>query len=366
MRAHLAGGMAVRKCPAMNRSVLVDLFKALASQLIVLHHTFLYSPMADWIAQAWPTLVQFIVEDGRFAVQPFLVMGGFLTAQALLKRRERGAFDLIFQRYLRLAPPLGFALLLVAASTAMVGDELADQEWVSDLPSFSALVIHLFFLQDLLDEPSLLAGAWYVAIDLQLFILFVALVCFVQRFQRDAMNVLVPTVLALASGASIFVFSRDSDMDIWAIYFLSAYGLGALAAWAGSSGKARGLWWITVALVLADYLMEPRERPIWALTTALALHAGHQWSWHLQTGLLSRVIQSLSTWSYGVFVAHFVVIILASGLWFRFDLTGLGAALAATLLVLVASLGLGASVQAFSDWLVKAGLGGRVLRKFAK
>lgn len=339
----------------MTRSVLVDSFKAVASQLIVLHHLFLYSPMADWLAQAWPEWVALIVEDGRLAVQVFLVIGGFLAAQTLHKGRDHRVSAVVLQRYLRLVPPLGFALLLVVAVTVMVGQDLAREEWVSPLPSVPVLLAHLLLLQDILGVPSLLAGAWYVAIDLQLFALFAVLMFAARKLPRSAMNLVVPAMLAASTWASIFVFSRQPGLDMWAIYFMSAYGLGALAAWAAFSPIAKWLWWMTAALVAADFLLEPRERPLWAWAAALALYAGSQKSWGVRSGLPAQIVQSLSTWSYGVFICHFAVIILVSGLWLRFGFSGANAALLAVLLVTVVSIGLGAWVQTICDKLVNAG-----------
>ena len=343
----------------MHRSVLVDLFKALASQLIVLHHLCLYSPMTEWVAQAWPAFVDLLLEDGRLAVQPFLVIGGFLAAQTLHKRRDFPLLELTVQRYIRLAPPLGFALVLVILSTAIVGSALADRDWVSPMPSLSALLAHMLFLQDVLGVPSLTAGAWYAAIDLQLFMLFVTLMHAARKLPRSMADELVPALLAVATWASILVFSREPRLDMWAIYFLSAYGLGALAAWAAYSPSARYLWWATVALVLVDCWLEPRGRPLWALATALALYAGRGWFWGSRGASPGQAVQtfvrSLSAWSYGVFVGHFAVIMLFSGLWERFKFSGLSAALAAFALVLLACLGLGAWIQTQTERLVIAG-----------
>lgn len=336
----------------MHRSVLVDVLKALASQLIVLHHLCLYAPMADWLAQAWPAVVALIVDDGRLAVQPFLVMGGFLAAQGLHQRREVPVPALAAQRFVRLAPPLWCALLLVLAATLLVGPALSDEAWVSPLPGWPALLAHLFLLQDLLGVPSVQAGAWYVAIDLQLFVLLAALVAAAGRWAPAARQAVVPAVLAGATVASILVFSRVPALDAWALYFLSAYGLGALAAWSIGSPSARWWWWAVVAVLAADWLLAPRERPLWALATALALHAGHRWSWGAHTGAWGRAVQRLSAWSYGVFVVHYAVVLLASGLWVRLGLVGLPAALATCALVLAVSVALGALVQAACDRLV--------------
>ncbi|MFZ9433833.1 MAG: DUF2189 domain-containing protein, partial [Burkholderiaceae bacterium] len=63
----------------MNRSAFIDSLKALAAQVIVLHHFCQYAPMTDWLAPVWPTVVGVLHEDWRFAVQPLLVVGGFFA-----------------------------------------------------------------------------------------------------------------------------------------------------------------------------------------------------------------------------------------------------------------------------------------------
>ncbi len=338
----------------MNRSVLVDSLKVLASQVIVLHHLCLYAPMAVWLEQAWPGLIGFIVEDGRLAVQPFLVMGGFLAVQSLLRRRDCPVRELALQRYLRLALPLGLALLLLLTVTLMVGSELSHEEWVSPLPSLSVLLAHLLLLQDVLGVPSLLAGAWYVAIDFQLFVLLALLMHAAHRLPPAYQGSGAPALLGMLTLASVFVFSREPGLDMWALYFFSAYGLGALAAWTVHSPRARGWWWAAVALLLVDWLVAPRDRPIWACVTALALHAGAHVSWHARAGALGRVIRGLSFWSYGVFICHFAVIVMVSGWWEMLNLSGLPAALLACALVLVLSLSIGVLVQALGERLAAA------------
>ncbi|RFP79619.1 acyltransferase [Hydrogenophaga borbori] len=338
----------------MNRSALIDSLKALASQLIVLHHLSLYAPMTDWIADAWPRLVQFLYEDGRYAVQPFLVIGGFLTAQSLSKRRDLAPVPLIWQRYLRLVPQFLVALALVVLATGWLGPELAQHDWVSPLPSVGQFLAHLFFLQDVLGVPSLSAGAWYVAIDLQLFGLFALLACFAARSSTPLADSFVPLVVAVATVASIEVFSRRPTLDVWAIYFLSAYGLGALAAWARGGARAALCWWLVAALLALDWLQDPRARPILALATALALYAGSHLSWRAVLGPVRRAVEHLSDVSYSVFVCHFAVIIVVSGLWERLDRGGLGQAWLWTALAWAAVLLLGTGVQRLCDRWVPA------------
>lgn len=336
----------------MNRSLLIDATKVLASQLIVLHHLSIYSPMADVLAAAWPRLMAFISDEGRLAVQPFLVIGGYLTALSLSKRSRAAPVPLIWQRYLRLAPQLLIALLLVVFSTLLVGDVLAHEEWLSPLPTLGQLLAHMLLLQDVLALPSISAGAWYVAIDLQLFALFALVAHWSARSGRPLAQSPAPVLVALASIASVHVFSRHPALDAWAIYFLSAYGLGALVAWARLDRFARPWLLLTAFALIVDATVDPRVRPLLALATAAALFglAHRPWPARLALpALLRRSVNGLSDISYSVFVCHFAVIVLVSGLWERADLDGMAWAIAITSIAWLAALLVGAAVQAIVD-----------------
>lgn len=332
----------------MNRSALIDATKAMASQLIVLHHLALYAPMTDAIAAVWPQLMAFVSEHGRLAVQPFLVIGGFLTAQSLERRRGLSPLPLMAQRFLRLAPPLWLALLLVVLATALVGRWLAHADWLSPLPSVGTVLAHLFLLQDVLGVPALSAGVWYVAIDFQLFALFALLAWAFGAAGPPLAETAAPLLAALATAVSIVVFSRVPALDVWAIYFLSAYGLGALAAWAVGQPRARVWFVLTLAVLVVDWLFAPRARPLLALATALALYGAAHLRWPASAGVeraLPRAVHFLADASYGVFVGHFAVIILVSGLWQALGLSGLGPALVFTGLAWALAIALGAGLQ---------------------
>jgi peptidoglycan/LPS O-acetylase OafA/YrhL len=289
-----------------------------------------------------------VSEHGRLAVQPFLVIGGFLTAQALERRRGQAPLPMMAQRFLRLAPPLWLALLLVVLATALVGRWLTHVDWLSPLPSVGTVLAHLFFLQDVLGVPALSAGVWYVAIDFQLFALFAVLAWAFGAAGRPLAATAAPLLVALATALSIAVFSRVPALDAWAIYFFSAYGLGALAAWALGQPRARVWFVLTVAVLLADWLVAPRARPMPALATALALYGAAHLHWPASAGVArwaQRVVDFLADASYGVFVGHFAVIILVSGLWHALGLSGFGPSLAFTGLAWAMAIALGAGLQ---------------------
>ena len=120
------------------------------------------------------------------------------------------------------------------------------------------------------------------------------------------------------TAASLWVFNRDSSLDMWAPYFLGSYGLGVLACWAVRAPCARG--WLAVMLVLGGVALalDWRGRIAVALVTALclvaALRAPRVRGW-AGVAPLVRVGQM----SYSVFLIHFAVCLvvnaLASRLW---------------------------------------------------
>ena len=66
-----------------SRLPLIDAFKAIASQLIVLHHLSAYGPLSATVQQAAPGLIGWFYDYARMAVQVFLVIAGFLAVRGL-------------------------------------------------------------------------------------------------------------------------------------------------------------------------------------------------------------------------------------------------------------------------------------------
>jgi peptidoglycan/LPS O-acetylase OafA/YrhL len=299
-----------------QRSVLIDGLKVVASQLIVLHHIVLYSPTAAVLAPAWLATAAFLGGEARYVVQVFLVIGGYLAAQALA-RPQAPLPRLLWARYLRLAPMLAVALLVVLAASALLPAGRWP-DWVTPWPTLGQFIAHLLLLQDVLGMASLSAGAWYVAIDFQLYALLALVAALLQPAgRRPPWQGPLPWAVAALTLASLAWFNRDSALDMWALYFFNAYGLGVLAAWAGRSRTLAALFGLLCALHLADAALATRPRAALAALTALALAL-----WATRESLQGPVQRWLAYWSdaaYGVFLIHYAVIVAATALWLRLD-----------------------------------------------
>jgi peptidoglycan/LPS O-acetylase OafA/YrhL len=312
------------------RYPLIDVLKALAAQLIVLHHFSIYGPVSEALHAALPGVMGALYAYGLIAVQVFFVVGGYLAARGLSSSTEpwRTPSAAIFKRYTRLLVPYLFALCLVVLCMAWARPWLT-ADLAAPFPSWSQWLAHVAMVQSILGMESLSAGVWYVAMDFQLFALLTLLLwlCGGGNTRR------AQTVVALLCMASLLVFNRQTGLDAWAVYFFGAYGLGALAWWARRTDPtvqasapplyARALFVWTVAFGLIALVIDFRQRVALAIGVAVTLMlwgsaASHWLQHHRKT---STFIQTLGLQSYALFLVHFPVLLLINAAFTRFGFT---------------------------------------------
>lgn len=302
---------------ASARLPFIDALKALAAQLIVLHHLAFYGPMSDHAYALIPDLISWLSDYARAAVQVFLVMGGFLAAHSLAPSGRLGATQplrLLLRRYRKLVVPY-LAALFIAVLCAALARGLMSHDSLPQVPTAAQVVAHVLLLQSILGYEGLSAGVWYIAIDFQLYALLLATLWLARGVGRSAAAVGVLLVSGLAL-ASLLHFNRDSGWDSWALYFAGSYSLGVLSYWASNSRHAPG-WLLLIALaVLAALLLDYRLRIAVALAVALALGLARRYAF-LERWPRSALLAYLGRISYSVFLIHFPICLLINGLFVR-------------------------------------------------
>lgn len=308
----------MRTPAAAPRAPLVDLFKVVAIQLIVWHHLAFYGPMSDVVYPLSPGLWNWLFDHGRLAVQVFLVMGGYLAAQSLQRRLmataalpPRKVLAQVWQRYLRLAKPYWLALLAAMLSAALAR-ALMDHPATPGVPTWPQIAAHALMLHDVLDHDGLSAGVWYVAIDLQLYALFVLLAGLASglaRWTGVRLRAWLTFGCLALTALSLYAFNLAPELDMWGLYFFGAYGLGILAhGLSQHRTKWPGLLALSLLLIGA-LVLAWRDRLVLAGLTAVLLAC---WG-RLQTlPLLSRPLQEglvpyLAQRSYALFLIHYPV-----------------------------------------------------------
>lgn len=308
-----------------NRFALIDALKAVASQLIVLHHLAFYGPMSDLAQQLAPALMHWLSQDARMAVQVFLVIGGFLAARSLAPNGvlvgTASPWALLRSRYLKLVPPYAAALVVGIACAALARAWMTHDATPAP-PGLWQFVVHLLLLHDVLEVEALSAGVWYVAIDFQLFALLTGVLWLARKLGHGEAGLASAVVLgvalvALLAGASLLHFNRYPDWDIWALYFAGAYGLGVLAYWLSDRARSHG-WLLGLTLVAVFALaLEFRTRIALALVVALLLAWGRR-AQFMDTWPRSRVLAYLGQISYAVFLLNFPVALVVNAAFTRF------------------------------------------------
>lgn len=292
----------------------IDALKAIAAQAIVLHHLLSYGPIARAAHAALPTLAGLLHQHGRLAVQIFLVVGGYLSARGLAPRTgslSAPLSQLLWRRYLRLALPFMAAVVLVLLVSAVVEPWLPDL--VPESVSGTQLLAHALLLHGLLGHESLTVGAWYVAIDFQLFALMALVLAGTSRlparWRRQAGLVLVATLVL----ASAWFFNRIAELDHLALYFFAAYGLGAMVYWLGLWRHGRWTLPLLLVLLVAALALDFRSRLALAIATATLLAAVRAHPWQPREALAER-LNRLGKESYALFLLHFPVLLVANAL----------------------------------------------------
>lgn len=339
----------VRDGPVSGRLFLLDVLKAFSCVAIVWHHLAFYGPMSDVAQPLAPRLIGWLFDHARIAVQVFFVVSGYLTASQLAPLGAATPLSpgpLILRRYRRLVTPLLAALVLALLAAAVVRPWLAHPS-VPGVPTWPQLLAHGLLLQDVLGIEALSAGVWYVAIDLQLYMLAVLLLTLSgrvgQRWPALRQNLAAGLVTLLAL-LSLLWWNRQPALDATSLYFWGAYGLGMLAFWSSRSPRPVAGALALAALGGAALALDYRTRIAVALVTALLLAAGlagratgaaavpRQSAWRRGVAELARI-------SYSVFVAHFSVCLLTNAVVSRYwpaqplvNALGMGAAFLLSLL----------------------------------
>lgn len=311
----------------------IDAFKAIAAQLIVLHHLAAYGPVSDAVQLAAPTLISWLYDNARMAVQVFLVIGGYLAARSLARQEDRsGWLTPLFNRYARLTIPF-MAALALSIACAMVARHWVTDTFVPDAPAWGQLLAHALLLQSILDVDALTAGAWYVAIDFQLFVLMTGLVWLGRK--TPSPSTFVKSLTLLLAVASLFWFNRNPELDAWAVYFFGAYGMGALAYWAGQRHSS---WLLFMVLLAAVALMiDFRPRIAVAIAVAVALYVV-QSSQQTNRWLSWPGFQALGKTSYSLFLVHFPILLLGNALFTALGMAGAWAGAVSMLTIWSASM----------------------------
>lgn len=338
------GAVEVATSPSNSRILFLDALRALAALLILWHHFALYPPLSEQAAPLLGPVVDWFRDYAR-ATQVFFVIGGYVMARSLSQRPWTlgGVGRFVVRRYLRLGLPYLGAIALAIFASAM-GRGWLPLGVVGSPPDGPQLIAHLLFLQDILGYEALSAGLWFVCINFQLGLIYVATLylrdTLADRLGLSNRNpwVDVPITLGwLLSLLSLFWFNLHPDWDSWGLYFFPYFFMGIIVHRALRAPSAQWLFWLYLVLILVAMGYDWRWRLASALVVGSLLFAAETSGLSLRWPR-SRAIAGLGRASYSLFLIHFPVLVLVASLWARLGWGSPAAGVAGLLVAFAASL----------------------------
>ena len=338
--------------PPQGQFLLIDVFKAIAAQVIVFHHLSIYGPISRE-ALSLNGWAQWLSDYGRFAVQIFLVLGGYLAMMILPRLLDKdGLLKTLVNRYLRLVPTFIVAMLLTVIA-AFITRHYLREDFVGNPETWGQILSHLFLLHGVLNIDSISAGAWYIAIDWQLYATLAILITLFGRTQRLVL------VLLVLMCAGLFYFSQFEYFDDWMIYFIGSYGLGVIAFLISDRGDqslarlSKGAGYLMVVLLTVSLFMGAGAKVLVALLIFLVLLISNLKVLEFNFTPQSRWIQIIkwfSQRSYCMFLIHYPFILLFNAMYENFNLSRYGISAILMCVVWVVSL---ISANYLYEWVEK-------------
>jgi len=326
-----------------SRIPFIDALRAVVATLVVWHHLVLYGPLA-YDGTMTPGGLLDRLQQYRWAVQVFFIISGYVLARTMSPRvwtvRHAGWF--LVRRYVRLGIPYLAAIGLSVTACALARGWLPNEVTGAE-PTAAQLVAHAFFLQDILGYPSLSAGLWFVCIEFQLGLVYVALL-WLRDAYSDRGDAAVPPangVVYLVGGslaiASLFYFNRDARYNAWALYFFGQFFLGVMVYHGLQSARGTRLFGGYLVLVIAALAVDWRARLATSLASGMLVFAAGKAGW-LDRWPRNRFVAHLGLTSYSLFLVHFAVIVAVSTATMRLGATFFDAAVASSVTSYLVSL----------------------------
>ncbi len=281
-----------------QRFVFVDALRGIAAMWVVLYHTFEAKQVAN--LELWlPKWTAQLIHKGHLGVAIFFVLSGFVIAHSVDRRRVNAPYVgwFMLRRAVRLDPPYWTSILATIVASRHVAR-----------PSYSTLLAHMFYLQDLLQLTPISPIYWTLCLEIQLYLVFVLLLAMARHFRfgstdRRSLRILFA---AAAVVAALFPTGLVREETLPAGLFLRswyAFFGGAFAYWALDGTIRRSAFYLWAgALAAAAIYVHNAGAVVSMAIAALLLEVGR--AGKLRDWLNYRPLQFLGKISYSLYLMH--------------------------------------------------------------
>jgi len=324
--------------PPSPRYVFLDALRGFAALCVLLYHLTFFSILAPVLLHVFPKPLLLALFCGTLGINIFFVLSGFVIAHSL--RNNPLSFSsltrFIGRRHIRLDLPYWTMIALGLGLIAL--KHVLPATHPEPFPSMGVLATNLLYVQYIFDRPTLLGVSWTLCLEVQFYLLFVALLVVGKRISSRAPS---PSVPVVTSGAVVLVVTLTvgcligSHFGVYKGFFWSSwqfFGMGVLLYWMWKEVVARHWFWVMMGILVADAGLIPIVRapsgfPQLFSTSALLVTASTLGAIYFaaRRGALEgwsggRPMQFLGRVSYSLYLTHATVLDLASRV--AFHLTG--------------------------------------------
>lgn len=274
-----------------------------------------------------PAVHRWVFDSGIVGVMVFFVLSGFVIARswgdavpggAPVDAAQVGRF--LVRRWMRLSPPYYVAIVL--ATVVTVGGAVVRDDG-GQVPSAGSLVAHLLYLQGLVDVEPINAVFWTLAIEMQFYVAFGALVWGLRRLAARSVELEQTALVVLAVLATIWPLRglelvNQAHLGAYAFAFLS----GAFTWWRWHGAIDAGVYWLYHVILAAAWLRSGDPLVAAVAITGPVLFVATRGD-RMVRWLGQRPLQRLGAVSYSLYLVHAPVIGVVD--WFGEQVLGAGA-----------------------------------------
>lgn len=313
-----------------SRLAFVDALRGMAAVLVVLHHVDRYRPHGGSPDSIVHPINEMTVHYGWIGVPVFFVISGFVISYSLrnvnISLSVIGNF--LMRRGLRLNP--GY-WVTIAVMLAVIGicSWCGFQSPMESPVTIGQLVAHLFYVQNILGYENLSAGFWTLCIEMQFYILFVAMLWGAQGIERrlkvndSGLRQTVWGAVFLPLGLwSLFVLNVNTPgeesrpYEHWCIDFFWMFLLGILVHAVLERRLNQAILWAFLAAIAIRLTIFYSLHSLVAFLTGVAILCVGRFG-RLETALNYPPLQYLGRISYSLYLIHYAVNHLVVEVGFR-------------------------------------------------
>ncbi|KAG5876020.1 hypothetical protein JTB14_026226 [Gonioctena quinquepunctata] len=192
-----------------NQILCLNGIKSISMMWIISYHEFITNivgPIGNYneVVKFYYTTGDFLFhQTSLMAVDSFLTLGGILTAYTLMKKKEINLIECYIHRYFRLTPAIMMMVLVTGTLFTQMGN--GPLWWSSEIGSADCennwWKLLLYIQNYLCPEDMCVFQAWYLAVDMQCYVIAAVIMIFLKKWNRITLSAIVGLIFmsALAS-----------------------------------------------------------------------------------------------------------------------------------------------------------------------